>query len=118
MIAFAYLASPYTPIDVSDAAECRAIREERYEASCRAAAKLMHEGKVTFSPIVHSHPIERYFDGPESGEFWKRQDEPYLTLCTEMVVLMLPGWEESRGVKHEIEVARFRGIPISYMEPV
>ena len=37
-----------------------------------------------------------------------------LTL-NELIVLRLPGWAESRGVKEEIAEARKRGIPITYM---
>lgn len=118
MIAFTYLAAPYTPLGEHAPERAACLRHERYLACCRAAAKLMREGRVVFSPISHSHDIDRCFDAPESGEFWKRQDEPYLTLCAEMVVLMLPGWEASRGVQHEVEVAQFRGIRISYMEAV
>lgn len=113
-----YLASPYTPKGVDDPEIAAIIREDRFRAACRAAAHLMRKGKVVFAPIAHSHFIDAFFDAPESGEFWKRQDEPYLTACTEMAVLMLPGWDESSGVRHEIEVAQFRGIQITYMEPV
>lgn len=114
----AYLASPYTPMGVSDPLMRAHIMEDRFSAVCNAAAKLMHKGKVVFSPIAHSHSIEKHFPAVEGGEFWKRQDEPYLNACTELIVLMLPGWEQSTGVRHEIEVAQSRGIPITYMEAV
>lgn len=114
-----YLASPYTPPPELEDLEARArAREERYEAACRAAAKLMLEGRVVFCPIAHSHAIERHFPTVAAGPFWERQDAPYLVACTDMVVLKLPGWERSAGVRHEVEVAQFRGIPITYMEPV
>ncbi len=117
-MSFVYLASPYTPKGVDCAAKRATIRESRYLAACRAASYLMRSGKVVFAPIPHSHGIDLCFDAAESGEFWKRQDEPYLELCAEMVVLMLPGWEQSTGVAHEIQRARERGIPIAYMEPL
>src|SRR3990167_3152099 len=98
MNGFVYLASPYSHPDP-------AVREFRYRAACRAAASLMRDGMVVFAPIAHSHPIDSEFANPESGEFWKRQDAPYLNLCTQMAVLMLPGWETSKGVDHEITVA-------------
>lgn len=77
----------------------------------------MEQGEVVFSPISHSHPIDRWFDRPESGTFWKRQDEPFLLGCSKVVVLRLPGWDESLGVAHEIDVALQRGIPVEYIDP-
>lgn len=110
-----YLAVPYTPMVAASEHMGQIIREERYFAACRAAACLMKHGRVVFSPIAHSHGIDAFIEGRGDGEFWKRQDEPYLMACTELVVLELPGWTLSKGVAHEIAVAEARGIPIVYM---
>lgn len=108
---FVYLASPYTHPDTN-------VRHERFVAVCKKAAQMMRDGRVVFSPIAHSHPIEVLgFDQPQSGVFWKAQDAPYLHLCSELVVLMLEGWDRSPGVAHEIEVAIQRGIPVTYERP-
>ena len=109
-MSFTYLASPYTHADP-------AVREGRFRAACLVASKMMLVGEVTFSPIAHSHPIEVESGVVSDGEFWKRQDEPYLMACTKLAVLMIPGWKESRGVQHEIDVATKRGIPIEYIQP-
>jgi hypothetical protein len=105
-----YLASPYTHPDPK-------VREERYLAACRKAADLMLAGKVIFCPIAHSHPIaEQMPDGKAvDGAFWKQQDEPYMAMCDELIVYMLPGWDTSSGIAHEIKVAEERGIPIQYL---
>lgn len=110
MTGFTYLASPYTHSDP-------AVREQRYRDACRAAAALMSRGDVVFSPIAHSHPIELAAGVVNDGEFWKRQDAPYLEACTKLLVLMLPGWKHSTGVYHEVDRAMQRGIPIEYVEP-
>lgn len=107
-MSFAYLASPYTAPDAE-------TREYRFKAACKSAARFMQQGLVVFSPIAHSHPIEIEGGWQESGEFWKRQDEPYLMACDRLIVLCLPGWMTSRGVAHEIKVAKERGIPIEYV---
>lgn len=107
---FVYLASPYTHPDEK-------VRAGRYLAACAAAARLMREGRVVFSPIAHSHSVELYFDAPENGAFWERQDRPFLELCSGMVVLRLQGWEQSKGVAHEIARAHERGIPVEYIDP-
>lgn len=77
MAGYIFLSSPYTPIGVDDPVEQAVIREERFQAASKAAAHLMRAGEVVLSPIAHSHPIDLYFDGPESGDFWARQDRPF-----------------------------------------
>jgi hypothetical protein len=116
-VSFAYLASPYSPVGVTDREHAWRIREDRFHAACKAAAALMRKGLVVFCPIAMSHPVEAYFDEPQNGEFWKRQDEPYLNACSRLIVLTLPGWGLSNGVAHEISVAAARGIPIEYVTP-
>lgn len=107
-----YLASPYTHADAD-------VRKRRYEAACREAARLMLAGHTVFCPVAHSHPIaEQMPDGNAvDGELWKRQDAPYLQFCSAMVVVKMPGWEQSSGIKHEIERAIAREIPITYVSP-
>ncbi len=48
-----YLASPYSHDDP-------AVRQERFDAACRAAAELVRQGKTVFRPVAHSHAICRY----------------------------------------------------------
>src|SRR5690349_4954373 len=107
-----YLASPYTHADPK-------VREERYHAACRAAARLMLAGKTIFCPSAHSHPIAMHMpDGcAVDAKLWQKQDEPYVSMCDEVIVLMLDGWENSGGVRHEINEATQRGIPVTYERP-
>ena len=109
---FAYLASPYSHADAE-------VREWRFREACRVAAELMQHGQVVFSPITHSHPIAEAKPGPWAvdHDFWLRQDAPYLEACMKLYVLALPGWEQSRGVAHEIARARERGIPVEIISP-
>jgi hypothetical protein len=112
VLKLAYLASPYSHADPE-------VMRERYVAVCRKAAELMLAGKVIFCPIAHSHPIaERMPEGcAVDHDLWVKQDAPYLEMCDELIVLMLPGWAQSRGIAHEVKIAQFRGIPIRYIEP-
>jgi len=104
-----YLASPYSDPDP-------AVREARYEAACRTAAHLMWQGRIVFSPISHSHGIPQY-DLPVNWNFWEACDRQHLDVCSEVVVLMLDGWEQSRGVQAEIAIARELGKPVSFIDP-
>ena len=102
-----YLASPYSHPDTD-------VRQERFDAACRAAAALLRQGKTTFSPIAHSHVLCRY-GLPLDWEFWRQHDLQYLAACTEVVVLMLDGWAESVGVQAEIKIARELGKPVTFL---
>ena len=106
-----YLASPYSHPDPT-------VRDERFQAACRAAAKLMLGGQCVFAPIPHSVPIEEQFPEMQGFDFWMSMDLPILARCTKIVVLTLDGWEKSRGVKRELEYAHEHGIPIEFMEPM
>ena len=102
-----YLCSPYSHSDL-------AIRQARFDAACRAAAKLIRQGRVIFSPIAHSHVLCQY-GLPLDWQFWEQLDRRFLDLCDEVVVLMLDGWRESVGVQAEIAIARELGKPVTYL---
>lgn len=98
-----YLASPYTHAN-------HGIEERRYEAVASAAALLMSEGGLcVFSPIVHCHPLRRYAKLPGDWEFWQLYDRQMIEACTTFAVLMLEGWEDSKGLSHEGKIAKELG---------
>lgn len=106
-----YLATPYSHPDP-------AVREARYEAVTRYAARLIAEGNVVFSPITMSHPIEVLSGAaPAPSDVWCDFDEPFMEVSAEAVVLMLPGWEQSRGVAREIAHFTTAGKPVRYVTP-
>ena len=110
MKSFVYLASPYSHAD-------ERVMFSRFEAACQAAAKLMLAGETVFSPIAHSHPVCVHIAGVQTDfEFWMKQDLPILRCAEKLLVLMLPGWEQSRGVTEEIRVAKTEGIPVEYID--
>ena len=105
-----YLASPYSHTDPN-------VTHRRFQAAAKAAAKLMREGYIVFSPIAHSHPVSHFLGNGLDHDFWLRQDLEFLKIAKKVVVLMLPGWQESRGVGAEVRIAGELGIPVEYMEP-
>lgn len=105
-----YLANPDSHPDP-------AVRQARYEAVCRAAAKLIRLGYVVFSPIAHSLGMARH-GLPVDWEFWERHDRRFLDACDESWVLRLDGWQESRGVQAEIGLARAMGKPVPMADDV
>ena len=106
----AYLACPYSHPDPD-------VREKRFRESNIAAARLMTAGEMIFAPISHTHPIAVDGDLPKGWDFWERYDRAILSCCHKIIVLRLPGWTESRGVRAEIEMAQEMGIPVEYIDP-
>jgi len=102
-MSFIYLASPYTHPKPS-------VMGDRAWLAGRAARNIGAAGIPVYSPIVHWHDIGSTF--PRDWEFWAELDLPLLRASRLVVVLMLQGWEESRGVQAEIAEARTHGIPV------
>jgi hypothetical protein len=103
-----YLASPY-----SHPEPC--VREERFHAVCQKAAELIREGMIVFCPIAHSHPMT-VFGLPVDWDYWEAFDRAYLSVCNELLVLTLPGWEESQGVQAEIAIMRSLGKTVRFID--
>jgi len=104
-----YLASPYMHPDLR-------VRERRFKAACRQAAEMLRCGVPVFLPIAYSHAIALH-GLPLEWNFWERFDRAFLEACSEVWVLTLDGWRESRGVHAEIELALKLGKAVVYVEP-
>ncbi len=109
---FVYLASPFSHKDPL-------VQKERYKQVARKAGELMLNGYIVFCPIAHTCPIETY--GPpglksKDGDFWLRQDYAVLDMVDAVLVYKLPGWEESYGIREEINRAKRNGQPVRYLE--
>lgn len=107
-----YLASPYTKFALG--------QEAAFSEAAKAAAKLMAAGLVVYSPIAHSHPVATY-GGLASvdaldGAFWLRQNQPMMEKMDGIIVLKLPGWEESEGVQIEIDFFRRNKKPVIFAD--
>lgn len=103
-----YLASPYSH-------EQPAVRQRRYELAREATGKLIELGHVVFSPIVYSHQ----FAASHGTDFaaWESFDLAMIGIAEELIVLMIGGWETSKGVWAEVEHAKQSGVSVKYMNP-
>ena len=94
-----YLCAPYSSNDKS-------VILERVYLVNKKAAELMDKGYNVFSPISHSHAISEHTKANAlDHDFWLNQDLSFIEWCDEVWVYPLPGWEESSGIKREIEYA-------------
>ena len=103
-----YLASPYTT-------RYDGQRIYRVTKARQVTAVLIMQGYMVYAPI------------PMSTHIWKtssalRYVDPYkydlrlLEKCDKLMVLMLPGWDESVGVKLEIKHAKALGMSVAYVK--
>ena len=105
-----YLASPYMHADPE-------VKRARHDAAVRAAIRIMAEtGEAVFSPIAHSHLMHVWSDGKIGGDWrqWAEFDRAVIAACSTFYVLMLDGWEQSVGIKAELEIARGLGLRVVF----
>ena len=107
-----YLASPYGHDKPPE------LRQQRYEQAQKAEARMMNDGMMVYSPIVHRHPGAVLGLYPTGWEYWQHFDELILSRCDDLCVLRIEGWEESGGVKAEIEIAMRLGLRIYAYDPI
>lgn len=106
-----YLAGPYS-------AEDPELVEERALIHIKTAALIIEQGYMCFSPIAHSHPIWLVSNNlPKDAGFWGRYNEEWLSHCKHLLVLLLMGWEESKGTRMEMLLARRTDKPIYMIDP-
>ena len=101
---FIYMGSPYTGTPEQ--------QQERYEQARWATAQLLKAGTVVYSPIVHCHDLALCHQLPGSIDFWRWYDLAMIEAAHTLFVLTLPGWEESKGLRWEINLATDLGMPI------
>lgn len=106
-----YLASPYTHKD-KDVVHARVLETQR------AAVKLwVGYEKVIFSPILHWHHAAIDNDLPTDAESWHAYNSAMMRRCDALYILPLDGWEQSKGMKAEIELAEQLNLPIVTLNP-
>lgn len=103
-----YLASPYTHPDADE-------RHRRYVAARHAVAYLLNERRWVYSPIVHCHDLALAEKLPTDWVFWKDYNFYMLSRCTQLAILRIDGWEQSKGVAAELTEATRIGLPYIYL---
>lgn len=105
-----YIASPYTS-DNPDTIEFRVSLVEQF------TAEAMRKGYVVFSPICHCHLMAKNWKLPKGFDFWRAYDLTMLDHCDQLVLLCLPEWRASQGVKEELNYCREYGKRITSALP-
>ncbi len=109
-MSFWYLATPYSKYEAG--------LEAAFRLACWNAAKLIQAGVRVYSPIAHTHPVAVHGGiDPYDHGIWLPADAPFMDAACGLIVLTAKGWEESYGIRCEIEAFQKAGKPIHYMEP-
>ena len=105
-----YLGSPYS--------KYAAGLDEAHRVACKEAALLVAAGIPVYSPIAHTHPVAIHGDlDPLDHTIWLPADRPLMDAAFGLIVLMLDGWQDSVGLRYEVEVFTRAGKTIVYMAP-
>lgn len=104
-----YLASPYSHRDP-------VVMEARRVAACKKAGELIAAGVAVISPIAHNVAVLREVGGATGWVHWEKQDIALLQACRRLLVLRLPGWDDSEGVAAEMAAARRCGLEVDFID--
>lgn len=105
-----YLSAPYS-------SEQPEIAERRFHALLDLQVALLNAGITCINPLANALPFicqpnEQSLDYNTILDI----DLKILARCDEMVVLALPGWSQSEGVKRELEYAITLKKPVTILE--
>jgi hypothetical protein len=98
---FWYLGGPY-----SDSIH------ERYNQHMVSAYFLTRSGLTVFSPIVHYHLMAQKYSLPTDAAFWEHNNHNIIIASKGMILLEIPNWKQSKGVKKEILLCQMKGLPV------
>lgn len=104
-----YLGSPYSHVDP-------VVRMNRAALVSQLAGKFMKCGRIIYCPIAETVFIAQFTELLDTTfNFWRDQDIPKLSRCTDLWVSLIDGWKQSVGLRHEIYYALSHNIPVSFV---
>ena len=91
-----------------------------YLEMCELVPRIYAKYKIVlFSPVIHGHGLAMHGKfPPRDGKFWKRYNQPFVDLMQSCLVAKLDGWENSAGIKDEIDDFRAAKKTVLFVEPV
>ena len=105
-----FLASPYS-------STVHNVEYDRYEAALGCTAALIDKFQLpVFSPIVHCHGMALEYAMPKDAKFWRKYNFAFLRKADALYVLKIDGWDDSVGVRMEINLALTLQLPIHYVD--
>lgn len=91
-----YLATPYSKFEGG--------HHRAFVAAVKLCARLAEAGHKVYSPIAHCHPLTEHGGiDPLDHSFWLPFQEPMMRACDVLLVATFDGYQQSKGVQHEIQ---------------
>lgn len=89
-----------------------------FEEASKIAARLLVNGIHAFCPIAHTHPVSKlgHID-PTRYEVFMPLVEQFMEHAHGQIVVQMPGWDKSTGIKMEIDWFKERQRPQFYLHP-
>lgn len=95
MSTLAYLATPYSRYPAGPVSA--------FIDAATLAARLLRAGVNAYSPIAHTHPLAVYGNLDQfDHSIWLPFDELMMSRCDTLIVAHMEGWQESKGIAHEV----------------
>lgn len=92
--------------------------EQAFIDACKLTARLLQQGLKVYSPIAHTHPIAIHGGiDPLDLSIWLKFDAIMMDKAAALLVAMMPRWENSTGVRHEIDYFVEADKPVYFLSP-
>ena len=101
-----YVAAPYAHEDEN-------ITKNRIMQSGQYTAHLMNSGYTVFSPVNYGDALGHYMTDSNK---WFKQYASLLRRSDVLHVLKISGWEDSKGVQADLEIAKLHKIPVYFVD--
>jgi hypothetical protein len=106
-----YFASPYSH-------KSSKVITARYKEQQRLVAHLTKElGLTIINPIEMCHNMSRKYKLPSGYEFWQKRDRKFISISDGIIVAKMPGFQDSVGVRDEMNYAHSLKKYIYILEP-
>lgn len=104
-----YIAAPYSsPIE--------GLQEQRFQKTRDFVKHLMSTGYMVYSPVVYTHRLAGELNLPGDADYWHQFNVEFLKNALQIFLLRLPGWDQSKGVRMELNIAKILGIPVIHFD--
>lgn len=111
-----YTAAPYTVKDEAGKEDFEEVCK-RMDIFFECETKLAQREIQTVSPLYKHFLRKKNIDLPGDWEYWSKYSETLLVSSDVLLIVKIPGWEMSEGVRGEVLIARNRRIPTFAIYP-